>query len=134
MAEKPRAHSPEPPPLTRREREVMDIVHAVGAATASRVREAMADPPTNAAVRSILRILVEKGHLTYEQDGPRYVYSPTSPHRARRSALRHVLRTFFGGSVESAMAALLELEEGTLTPDDRARIKRLIDRAAKEGR
>lgn len=112
----------------------MDIVHALGEATAARIREAMADPPTNAAVRSILRILVEKGHLTFEEDGPRYVYSPSAPQKARRSALRHVLRTFFGGSVESAMAALLELEEGALTPEDRARMKRLIDRAAKEGR
>jgi len=134
MAQKPGTPSPAPPRLTRREREVMDIVHAQGEATASQVREGMADPPTNAAVRSILRILVEKGHLEYEQDGPRYVYSPTAPQRDRRSAMRHVLRTFFGGSVESAMAALLELDEGSLTPDERARMKRLIDRAAKEGR
>lgn len=125
---------PSPPPLTRREREVMDIVHALGEATASQVRDGMADPPTNAAVRSVLRILVDKGHLTYEQDGPRYVYSPMAPQRARRSAMGHVLSTFFGGSVENAMAALLELEEGSLTPDERARMKRLIDRAAKEGR
>lgn len=127
-------NTPAPPPLTRREREVMDIVYALGEATATEVREGMADPPTNAAVRSILRILVEKGHLEYEQDGPRYVYSPTAPQRARRSAMRHVLRTFFGGSVEGAMAALLELEEGALTAEERARIKRVIDRAAREGR
>jgi len=112
----------------------MDIVHALGEATASQVRAGMADPPTNAAVRSTLRILVEKGHLTYEQDGPRYVYSPTAPQRARRSAMRHVLTTFFGGSVESAMAALLELDEASLTAGERARMKRLIDRAAREGR
>lgn len=122
------------PALTRREREVMDIVHALGEATAARVRGAMEDPPTNAAVRSVLRILVDKGHLTYERDGPRYVYAPSAPLRARRTALRHVLRTFFGGSVEGAVAALLELDEARLDAAERERIKRMIDRAAREGR
>ena len=123
------------PPLSRREREVMDIVHAHGQATATQIREHMDRPPTNAAVRSILRILVERNHLTYEQQGPRYVYSATEPaQRVRRSALRHVLRTFFGGSVEGAMAALLEMEESKLTDEDRDRVKRMIERAAEEGR
>lgn len=122
-------------PLSRREREVMDIVHALGQGTAAQIRERLADPPTDAAVRSTLRILVAKGQLTYEQDGPRYVYSPTAaPDRARSSAMRHVLQTFFGGSVEGAMAALLELESSSLSDDERARIKQLIDRAAQEGR
>lgn len=113
----------------------MDIVYAAGRPTAEEVREAMAEPPTNAAVRAILRSLVEKGHLRHEYDGPRYVYSPTMPRdRARRSALKHVLRTFFGGSVESAMAALLELEPAELTPSARERLKRLIDEAREDGR
>ena len=113
----------------------MDIVHELGGATAVQIRERMADPPTNPAVRSVLRILVDKGHLAREHDGPRYVYSPTVPaRRARRSAMRHVLKTFFGGSVEGAVAMLMELEEGRLTPEERARVRTLIDQAAKEGR
>ena len=113
----------------------MDIVHELGDATAARIRERMTDPPTDAAVRSVLRILVEKGHLAHEYDGPRYVYSPTvSARRARSSAMNHVLKTFFGGSVEGAVAMLLQLEDRKLTPDERARIKALIDQAAREGR
>ena len=113
----------------------MDIIHEVGSATASQVREAMPDPPSNPAVRSTLRILVEKGHLQFEQDGPRYLYKATVPaQRVRRSALRHVLRTFYGGSIEGAMAALLELDEGTLTPEESERLKSMIDEAAQEGR
>ena len=124
----------EPAALTRREREVMDIIHERGRATAAQIREQMAAPPTDAAVRSVLRILVAKGHLDYEQDGPRYVYSAKAPQRARRTAMRHVLRTFFGGSVESAMTALLELEGDDLSDEDRERLKELIDRASEEGR
>lgn len=113
----------------------MDIVYAAGRATAEEVREAMAEAPTNAAVRATLRSLVEKGHLRHQYDGPRYVYSPTTPRvRARQSALKHVLRTFFGGSVESALAALLELEREELTPEARERLKRLIDDAREDGR
>lgn len=113
----------------------MDIVHELGDATAERIRGHMADPPTNSAVRSTLRILVAKGHLEREYDGPRLVYSPTVPaRRARRSVMRHVLRTFFAGSVEGAVATLLELEDTRLTPDERARIRALIDRASDEGR
>lgn len=112
----------------------MDIIHENGAATATQVHERMVDPPTNAAVRSVLRILVEKGHLSFEQDGPRYVYSSTAPpDRARRSAMKHVLRTFFGGSVENAVAALLDLEESTLSEGDRDRIRALIEKAREEG-
>ena len=121
------------PALSRREREVMDIIHGLGEGTARQIREDMIDPPTNPAVRSVLRILVEKGHLTFREDGPRYVYSATvSGARARRSALRHVVRTFFGGSVEGAVAALLD--ETELSPDERKRLKKMIDDAAKEGR
>lgn len=125
----------EVPRLSRREREVMDIVHEAGTVTAARIRERMTDPPGDSAVRSILRILVEKGHLSAEWAGPRYVYSPTvSAHRARSSAMQHVLKTFFGGSVEGAVASLLELEETRLTPAERARIKKLIDQASEAGR
>lgn len=113
----------------------MDIVHEFGNATATRIQDRMADPPSYSAVRSVLRILVEKGHLVSEYDGPRLVYSPTVPvQRARRSVMRHVLRTFFDGSVEGAVATLLELEDTRLTPEERARMKELIDEAAERGR
>lgn len=120
--------------LSRREREVMEIIHRLGTATAAEVREGMQDPPTDAAVRSILRILVRKGHLNHESEGPRYVYQPTVPARAaRRSALENVVRTFFDGSTEGAMASLLEAG-GPLTPEEKRRLKALIDRAEEEGR
>lgn len=123
------------PRLSRREREVMDIVHEAGTATAAQIRERMAEPPTYSAVRSVLRILVNKGHLVSEQDGARYLYSATIPaSRARLSAMRHVVKTFFGGSVEGAVATLLELEDARLSPEERARIEALIDRASREGR
>ena len=123
------------PPLSRREREVMDVLYELGGATAVQIRERLADPPTDSAIRSILRILVNKRHLERTPEGHRYVYSPTMPVvRARRSAMHRVLRTFFGGSVEGAVATLLELGEGDLTPEERERIKRIIDEAEEDGR
>jgi BlaI family transcriptional regulator, penicillinase repressor len=123
------------PKLSRREREVLEIVYARGHATAAEVRAAMPEPPTDAAVRTTLRILVAKGHLRIEQDGPRYDYWPTvPPEAARRSELQHVLRIFFGGSTESALATLLDLRPGELDGEARRRLKQLIDKAAKEGR
>ena len=123
------------PKLSRREQEVLDIVYARGHATAAEVREAMHAAPTDAAVRTTLRILVAKGHLRIEPDGPRYDYWPTvPPEKARRSELQHLLRTFFGGSTESALATLLDMQPGELGDDERRRLKRLIDNAAKKGR
>lgn len=123
------------PRFTPREQEIMEVVYSRGSATAADVRDAMADPPTDAGVRTLLRVLVSKGHLRIEQDGPRYVYWPTVPRdAARRSELEHVLQTFFDGSTESAMTALLELEGGGLDESTRRRLKDLIDRAAEEGR
>lgn len=123
------------PALSRREREIIDIIYARGHATAAEVREHMHEPPTDAAVRTTLRILVAKGHLRIEQDGPRYDYWPTVARETmRRSELQHLLRTFFGGSTESALATLLDLRPGELGDDERRRLKRLIDNAAKEGR
>src|SRR4051812_8297254 len=123
------------PKLSRREQEVLDIVYAAGHATAAEVREAMQDAPTDAAVRTTLRILVAKGHLRIVQEGPRYDYWPTVPaDAARRSELQHVLRTFFGGSTESALATLLDIGPAKLDDEGRRRLKRLIDNAAKQGR
>ena len=123
------------PALSKREKQILDIVYARGSATAAEVRGDMRDPPTDAGVRTILRVLVEKGHLRIEQDGPRYNYLPTVPREtAQRSELQHVVRTFFGGSVESALTTLLDLRPGDLDDDERRRLKRLIDKAAREGR
>ena len=123
------------PNLSRREQEMLDIVYARGHATATDVRAAMHEAPTDAAVRTILRILVQKGHLRIEQDGPRYDYWPTVPREtAQRSELQHVLRTFFGGSTESALATLLDIQTTALDDETRRRLKRLIDKAAREGR
>jgi len=120
--------------LSRREREVMEIIHRRGQATAAEVRSEMAEAPTDAAVRSTLRILVRKGHLAIEQDGPRYVYSPTiAPEAARASALDRLVQTFFDGSVEGVMAALIEAR-GSLSPEEKRRLRALIDRAEEEGR
>ncbi len=123
------------PALTKREKEILDIVYARGHATAAEVRGAMADPPTDAGVRTVLRVLVNKGHLQIQQDGPRYDYWPTVPREAaRRSEVQHLLRTFFGGSLESALATLLDVGRGKLDDEERRRLKRLIDDAAQEGR
>lgn len=123
------------PLLSRREQEVLDIVYGRGHATAAEVREAMHDAPTDAAVRTTLRILVAKGHLRIEQDGPRYDYWPTVPSDVRRRAeLKHLLRTFFDGSTESALATLLEVQAADMDDETRKRLKHLIDKAASQGR
>ena len=123
------------PGLSRREREVMDIVYRLRRATAAEIRAGMAEPPTDPAVRTTLRVLVRKGRLKHEYDGPRYVYFPTvAPEAARRSAFRHLLDTFFGGSAHGAMAALLEMKDTGLTSGQRRRLKELIEDADRKGR
>ncbi|HEY9230230.1 MAG TPA: BlaI/MecI/CopY family transcriptional regulator, partial [Gemmatimonadaceae bacterium] len=97
--------------LSRRERQIMDVIYRRGRATAAEVLQDIPDPPSYSAVRALLRLLEEKGHVHHEQDGPRYVYAPTvNRDRARRSALKHVVRTFFDGSATDAVAALLDGE------------------------
>lgn len=121
--------------LSRREREVMDIVYRLGRASAAEVRAGMPQPPTDAAVRTTLRILVRKGRLKQEYDGPRFVYFPTlAREAARRSAFRHLLDTFFGGSARGAMAALVEMEDAGLSPQQRRRLKAMIDEAERKER
>jgi predicted transcriptional regulator len=123
------------PGLSRREREVMDIVYRLGRATAAEIRSQMAQPPTDPAVRTTLRILVRKGRLKHEYVGPRYVYFPTvAPEAARQSAFRHLLDTFFGGSARGAMAALLDMKDAGLTSRQRRRLKELMDDADRKGR
>jgi predicted transcriptional regulator len=127
--------SDEPTHLSRRESQIMEIVYELGRATAADVREAMPDPPSYSAVRAMLRILEDKGHLQHEQDGPRYVFLPTvPPERARESALKRVVRTFFDGSAEGAMSALLEIADDRLDQEALDRIAERIEDAKKEGR
>ena len=121
--------------LSRRERQIMGIVYELGKASAADVRERMPDPPSYSAVRAMLRILEEKGHIRHEQEGPRYVFLPTVPReQASENALRRLVRTFFDGSPEGAMAALLDLEGGDLDDEALRRIARRIDEARREGR
>ena len=120
--------------LSRRERQIMELVYENGRVTAAEVREQMPDPPSYSAVRAMLRILEDKGHLVHESDGPRYVFLPTTPReQARETALRRVVQTFFGGSPENAVAALLELDDDALDDDALERIAEQIDSARKEG-
>ena len=126
---------PTPPPLSRRERQIMDIVYRLGEATAADVMDNLPDPPSYSAVRALLRILEEKTHLRHRQEGPRYVYQPTvSVDKAKQSALRHVVTTFFDDSVSQAVAALLDLNHDDLSDAELARLARLIDQAQEEGR
>lgn len=116
--------------LSRRERQIMDVMYRLGRATVAEVLERLPDPPGYSAVRAMLRILEEKGHLRHEQDGPRYVYLPTVPRdSARESALKHVVRTFFNNSTESAVAALLDLRGDDLSDAELDRLSRLIEQA-----
>ena len=121
--------------LSRRERQIMSIVYRLGSATAAEVHALMDDPPGYSAVRSHLRILEDKGHLRHEQDGPRYVYTPTLPRdRARLGALRQVLHTFFEGSASQAVAALLDSSDRSLTSQELEQLAQVVAQARKEGR
>lgn len=123
------------PSLSRRERQIMEAIYRRGQATAAEVLEDLPDPPSYSAVRAMLRVLEEKKHLRHDQEGPRYVYLPTVPReKARRSALRQLVQTFFEGSTEQAVAALLDLSASKLTGAELDRLSHLIDRARREGR
>jgi predicted transcriptional regulator len=121
--------------LSRRERQIMDVLFARQRATAAEVREGLAEPPSYSAVRAMLRILEEKGHVLHEQDGAAYVYRPAhATQEVRRSAVRRLVDTFFGGKIERAMVALLEEEDAHLSATEKKRILAMIKRAEKEGR
>lgn len=121
--------------LSRRERQIMDIIYSRGRATATEVMESLADAPSYSAVRALLRVLEEKGHLRHKQDGQRYVYHPTvARERAKRSALRRVLQTFFDNSAEEAVAALLDISQKQLSDEELKRMEDLIKQARREGR
>jgi BlaI family penicillinase repressor len=115
--------------LSRRERQIMDIIYARGEATALEVTEAMADAPSHSAVRALLRILEEKGVLKHREDGKRYVFLPTEPHgKASRSALKQVVQTFFEGSLVNAVAALVDGKE-KISPEELKRLEAIIKEA-----
>jgi predicted transcriptional regulator len=123
------------PSLTRREREIMDILHRRGRATAHEVLAELPDPPSYSAVRALLRLLEERGHVRHTQEEQRYIYRPVVARGdARRSALAHVVKTFFAGSVGEAVAALVESPRTKLSREELDRLSELIDRARKEGR
>ncbi len=121
--------------LSRRERQIMDIIYQRGQATAAEVLENLPDPPSYSAVRAMLKILEDKGHLRHKQQGPRYVFLPkVSREKAKRSAVKHLLQTFFDGSAESAVATLLDVSRSDLSNADLDRLNSLISQAKKEGR
>jgi predicted transcriptional regulator len=120
--------------VSRRERQILDILYQKGRASAAEVQAALPEPPSYSAVRALLRILEEKGHVQHDQEGPRYVYLPTLARgNAQRSALRHILQTFFDGSAEQAISALLDDSSSKLSPAELDRLARLIDSARKSG-
>src|SRR5262245_15426915 len=119
--------------LSRRERQIMDILYRRGRATASDVMEELSGDPSYSTVRTQLRVLEDKGHVRHEEEGLRYVYAPAVPrHAARKSALRHVVETFFEGSAEKTVAALLGGEAARISDDELDRIADLIEKAKKD--
>lgn len=126
---------PTPTDLGRRERQILETVYRLGRATVAQVRAELPDPPSYSAVRGMLNVLKDKGHLKHEQDGLRYVYLPVvAAGEARRRALSHVVRTFFGGSPAQAASALFDLPNRKLTREELEQLSTLVTRALREGR
>jgi predicted transcriptional regulator len=121
--------------LGRRERQIVDVVYRLGRASVSDVRDELPDAPSYSAVRGMLNLLEEKGHLRHVQDGLRYVYLPVvAPAEASRSAMAHVVRTFFGGSAADAASALFDLPDRKLSREELEQLSQLVKHALKEGR
>ena len=124
----------DPESLGSRERQIMDIIYRRGRATAAEVQGDLPNPPTNSAVRGMLRLLEQKGYLRHESDGPRYIYAPTAdPSRVSRSAVQHLVRTFFDNSASSAVAAMLGMYESRLKESDLDRLEDLIEQVRSKG-
>jgi predicted transcriptional regulator len=120
-------------PLSRRERQILDIIYSRGRATAAEIQEALPDAPGYSAIRALLRILEQKGHVRHEVDGPRYVFLPkVSRQKARVTALRHMLKTFFDGSAAEAAAALVDGSAARMSAKELDELEALIERARKE--
>jgi BlaI family penicillinase repressor len=123
------------PAHSRRERQILDVLYRRGPSTAAEIQTGIPNGPSYSAVRALLRILEEKGHIKHQEQGTRYLYAPKVPRdEARRSALVHVMQTFFDGSPEQAMAALLDISAGDLSQVELDRMAELIAQARKEGR
>lgn len=121
--------------LSRRERQIMDILYRLGSATAAEVKENISDAPSYSAVRALLRILEEKGHVRHAYDGPRYVYAPiVSRPVAQKSALKQIVKTFFDGSTSNAVAALLDMSAKDLSDTELERLAEIVEQAKREGR
>ena len=135
MTETRQKTSPPGVKLTRRERQIMDILYRDGEGTVGDVVAQLPDPPSYSAVRATMNVLEEKGHVRHRQDGPRYVYLPAVPRdRARHAALNHLLQTFFDGSAESAVVALLQMTDSQLSTTDFERLAAQVRKARQEGR
>jgi predicted transcriptional regulator len=135
MATTQMTNTPETSTLSRRERQVMDILHRRAEATVAEIMEELPDPPTYSAVRSVLRILGEKGLIRYKEDGPRYVYFPAQDTEAARDdVLAHVVRTYFAGAPEQAVTALLRMSDVDMSEGDIERLRERIRRARQSGR
>jgi len=121
--------------LGRRERQIMDVIYRLGKASVSDVRSELSDPPSYSAVRAMLGFLEDKGYLRHEPDGLKYVYMPVQDtNQVRASALQHLVKTFFGGSPESAAAALLEMSDSKLSSKEKQYLAQLVKKAQQEGR
>lgn len=121
--------------LSRRERQIMDILYRLGSATAAEVKGNLPDAPSYSAVRALLRILEDKGHLKHAYDGPRYVYAPVvSRPVAQKSALKQMVKTFFDGSASNAVAALLDMSASDLSEKELSKLASLVEQAKREGK
>ena len=121
--------------LSRRERQIMEILFQRGKASAAEVREAMEDAPSYSAVRAMLRVLEEKGHVRHQEEGLKYVFLPTvAREKAKRSAVKHLMDTFFAGSPEQTVAALLDVASTRLTSEELDRMSEMIEKAKREGK
>ncbi len=121
--------------LSRRERQIIEILYQRGKASASDVRDAMPDAPSYSAVRALLRVLEEKGHVEHQNEGLKYVYAPiVKPDKAKRSAVKHLVDTFFSEAPEQVVAALLDVSAKRLTNEELDRMAEMIEKARKEGR
>jgi predicted transcriptional regulator len=119
--------------LSRRERQIMDVLYERGRATAAEILAALPDPPSYSAIRALIKVLEDKGHVKHQEDGPRYVFTPSVPRsKARRNAVKHLLQTFFDDSAGEAVASLLGLSAGKLKPEELDKIEELIARARKD--
>jgi predicted transcriptional regulator len=119
--------------LSRRERQIMDVLYERGRATAAEILAALPDPPSYSAVRALIKVLEDKGHVKHQEDGPRYVFTPSVPRsKARRNAVKHLLQTFFDDSAGEAVASLLGASAGKLKPEELDKIEELIARARKD--